>query len=211
MAYDEAFEALPLVAILRGIAPDEAVEVGQALIDSGFRILEVPLNSPQPLRSIERLADRFGDDALVGAGTVMTEAEVEQVAAAGGRLIVMPHSDPAVIAAAKRANLTCLPGVATPTEGFAAVSAGADALKLFPGEAMPPKVVKAWTAVFPKQVPLLPVGGVTPERIADYVDAGAGGFGLGSALYQPGMAPEAVRANAQRFVAAWQEAAAAAG
>ena len=204
IGFDEAFDALPLVAILRGIEPDAAIEVGAALVESGFRVIEVPLNSPQPLHSIERLAARFGDGALIGAGTVMTERAVDEVAGAGGRLIVMPHGDPAVIAAAGRAGLPCVPGVATPTEGFAALSAGADALKLFPGEAMPPAVLKAWTAVFPEHIRLLPVGGVTPERIAPYVDAGARGFGLGSALYKPGTSAETVRANAERFVAAWR-------
>lgn len=204
ISFDKAFAALPLVAILRGIQPDEVAEIGPALVDAGFRIIEVPLNSPEPLRSVEALAGALGDRAVVGAGTVMSEQAVQEVAAAGGRLIVMPHGDPTVIRAAKTADLICMPGVATPTEGFAALAAGADALKLFPAEAMPPKVVKAWSAVFPPETALLPVGGITPETMADYLQAGARGFGLGSALYRPGDSAERVAANAKRFVDAWQ-------
>jgi 2-dehydro-3-deoxyphosphogalactonate aldolase len=201
---ETAMAALPLVAILRGLTADEAPAVGAALVEAGFRIIEVPLNSPDPLRSLETLADRFGDDALIGAGTVMSPEAARQTADAGGRLVVMPHSDAAVIRAAKEAGAWCLPGVATPTEGFAALAAGADALKLFPGEALPPNVVKAWTAVFPKTVALLPVGGITPETMAAYVAAGAAGFGIGSALYKPGLAPAQVATRAAAFVAAWQ-------
>jgi 2-dehydro-3-deoxyphosphogalactonate aldolase len=201
---ETAMAALPLVAILRGLTADEAPAVGAALVEAGFRIIEVPLNSPDPLRSLEILADRFGDDALIGAGTVMSPEAARQTADAGGRLVVMPHSDAAVIRAAKEAGAWCLPGVATPTEGFAALAAGADALKLFPGEALPPNVVKAWTAVFPKTVALLPVGGITPETMAAYVAAGAAGFGIGSALYKPGLAPAQVATRAAAFVAAWQ-------
>jgi 2-dehydro-3-deoxyphosphogalactonate aldolase len=201
---ETAMAALPLVAILRGLTADEAPAVGAALVEAGFRIIEVPLNSPDPLRSLETLADRFGDDALIGAGTVMSPEAARQTADAGGRLVVMPHSDAAVIRAAKEAGAWCLPGVATPTEGFAALAAGADALKLFPGEALPPNVVKAWTAVFPKTVALLPVGGITPEAMAAYVAAGAAGFGIGSALYKPGLAPAQVATRAAAFVAAWQ-------
>ena len=164
MDLTEAMAALPLVAILRGIKPEEAEAIGAALVEAGFRLIEVPLNSPEPFRSIEILAKRFGDEALIGAGTVMTPEAARSTVEAGGRLVVMPHSDPEVIRAAKGAGAWCLPGVATPTEGFAALAAGADGLKLFPGEALPPAVVKAWRAVFPPEVPLLPVGGITPER-----------------------------------------------
>jgi 2-dehydro-3-deoxyphosphogalactonate aldolase len=195
---------LPLIAILRGITPDEAVPVGQALIDEGFRIVEVPLNSPQPLLSIEHLARAFGARALVGAGTVTDAAQVPAVAAAGGRLIVLPHADAAVIGAAKAAGLWCVPGVATPTEAFAALAAGADALKLFPAELLTPPVVKALRAVLPRDLKLLPVGGITPHNLGSYVAAGASGFGLGSALYKPGDAAAQVRARAQAFVQAWQ-------
>jgi 2-dehydro-3-deoxyphosphogalactonate aldolase len=197
-------QQLPLVAILRGIAPDEALLVGQALVDAGFRLLEVPLNSPQPLRSIELLAREFGADCLVGAGTVLSTAQVDEVAQAGGQLIVMPHGDVAVIRAAKARGLWCAPGVATPTEAFAALAAGADALKLFPAELFGPAVLKALRAVLPKDVSCLPVGGITPGGMAAYVAAGATGFGLGSALYKPGDGAGQVRANADAFVSAWR-------
>jgi 2-dehydro-3-deoxyphosphogalactonate aldolase len=200
----EAIAALPLIAILRGVEPREAEEVGAALVEAGFSIIEVPLNSPDPFRSIELLAARFGDRALIGGGTVMTADRARRVAGAGGGLVVMPHSDPEVIRAAKDAGAWCLPGVATPTEGFAALAAGADGLKLFPAEAMPPATVKAWKAVFPPRVLLFPVGGVTPENMAAYVSAGAAGFGIGSALFAPGATPAAVGARAAGFIAAWR-------
>jgi 2-dehydro-3-deoxyphosphogalactonate aldolase len=195
---------LPLVAILRGIRPDEAEAIGAALVTAGFRLIEVPLNSPEPFRSIEILAERFGGEAVIGAGTVMSAVHAGQVVEAGGRLIVMPHSDAAVIRAAKSAGAWCLPGVATPTEGFAALGAGADGLKLFPGESLPPAVVKAWKAVFPPAVPLLPVGGISPETMADYVAAGAAGFGIGSALYKPGIEAAEIGGRAAAFVEAWR-------
>ena len=199
-----AMAELPLVAILRGIRPTEAVDIGAALVDAGFRLIEVPLNSPEPYRSIDLLAEKFGAAALVGAGTVMDAAAVARVVGAGGRLIVMPHSDPGVIRAAKAGGAWCLPGVATPTEGFAALKAGADGLKLFPGEALPPAVVKAWKAVFPPDVPLLPVGGIAPETMAGYVAAGAAGFGIGSALYRPAIDAAKIRRRADQFVNAWR-------
>lgn len=203
--FDEAFGACPLIAILRGVQPGEVVDIGAALVDGGFTIIEVPLNSPEPLSSIERLAGRFGDSALIGAGTVMTPDDVIDVRDAGGELIVMPHSDPAVIEEAKAEGLVCLPGVATPTEGFAAVARGADGLKLFPGEAMPPKVVKAWRAVFPATVKLLPVGGVSDENMAAYRAAGADGFGIGSAIYAPGYKAPDVARRAKALVAAFRD------
>ena len=199
----EHLATLPLIAILRGITPDEAVPVGLALAEAGFRIIEVPLNSPQPLRSIELLARALGSRCLVGAGTVMSAAQVAAVEQAGGRLIVMPHCDPAVIRAAKSQGLHCAPGVATPTEGFAALAAGADALKLFPAELLSPPVLKALRAVFPGDTLFLPVGGITPQNLAAYAAAGASGFGLGSALYKPGLAIGQVQANARAFVEAW--------
>ena len=199
----EHLAPLPLIAILRGITPDEAVPVGLALAEAGFRIIEVPLNSPQPLRSIELLARALGSRCLVGAGTVMSAAQVAAVEQAGGRLIVMPHGDPAVIRAAKAQGLLCAPGVATPTEGFAALAAGADALKLFPAELLSPPVLKALRAVFPSDTLFLPVGGITPQNLAAYAAAGASGFGLGSALYKPGLAIGQVQANARAFVEAW--------
>jgi 2-dehydro-3-deoxyphosphogalactonate aldolase len=202
----EHLAELPLIAILRGITPDEAVPVGLVLAEVGLRIIEVPLNSPQPLHSIELLARELGTRCLVGAGTVMSAAQVDAVAQAGGRLIVMPHGDPAVIRAAKAHGLTCAPGIVTPTEGFAALAAGADALKLFPAELLTPPVLKALRAVFPGDTLFLPVGGITPHNLAQYAAAGASGFGLGSALYKPGLTVEQVRANAVAFVAAWRAA-----
>jgi 2-dehydro-3-deoxyphosphogalactonate aldolase len=198
-AWQEHLARLPLIAILRGIRPDEAVPVGAALLAAGFVALEVPLNSPDPLATIAQLAEAFGERALIGAGTVLDQAQARQVATAGGRLIVMPHGAPEVIAAAKAAGLLCIPGVATPTEAFAALAAGADALKLFPAEALAPPVVKAWRAVLPPEVWLLPVGGITPSILAPYLAAGANGFGLGSALYRAGMSAPEVAERAQAF------------
>ena len=200
------FAELPLIAILRGITPNEAIDIGLALVETGFRIIEVPLNSPEPVESIRRLATALGDRATVGAGTVRSAAEVAEVAAVGGRLIVSPHMSPQVILATKQAGLMSGPGVATPTEAFAAIEAGADFLKLFPAEQLPPAIVKAWRAVLPKGMPLVPVGGITPESMSAYVAAGATGFGLGSAVYKPGMAPTDVRRAAEAFIAAWRKA-----
>ncbi|HKR77078.1 MAG TPA: 2-dehydro-3-deoxy-6-phosphogalactonate aldolase [Rhodanobacter sp.] len=194
---------LPLVAILRGLTPDEAVATGRAIVDAGFRMLEVPLNSPQPTASIARLAEALGKDVLVGAGTVMTPADVASVADAGGRLIVMPHADVAVIRAAKAAGLLCVPGVATPTEAFAALAAGADGLKLFPAEQFSPAVLKAWRAVLPRDVAMLPVGGITPDNMAPWLAAGAQGFGIGSALYASGRTLDDTTQRARAFARAW--------
>ncbi|GAB4067934.1 2-dehydro-3-deoxy-6-phosphogalactonate aldolase [Ancylobacter sonchi] len=190
----------PLIAILRGVQPQEAADIGAALVEAGFRIIEVPLNSPEPMKSIEILARRF-PDMLIGAGTVLDPADADRVKAAGGELVLMPHSDPAVIARARALGMSCVPGVTTPTEAFAALKAGADALKMFPAEMLPPPVVKAWRAVIPASTVLMPVGGVTPERLKPYWQAGARGFGLGSALYAPGMAADEVARNAQAFLA----------
>lgn len=197
------FDRLPLIAILRGVTPEEVLPVARALVEEGFAIIEVPLNSPEPLESVRRLASAFGADVLVGAGTVIDPAKVAEVAAAGGRIIVTPHADPAVIRAAKLRGLIATPGAATPTEGFAALAAGADALKLFPAEAFSPAVLKALRSVFPKGTPLLPVGGIRPDTMAPWHAAGAAGFGLGSALYKPGMDAATVRANARAFVDAY--------
>jgi 2-dehydro-3-deoxyphosphogalactonate aldolase len=196
---------LPLIAILRGVRPGEAVAIGQALLDAGFRAIEVPLNSPEPLESIAALAAAFGERALIGVGTVLDAADALRIADAGGQLVVMPHADRAINRAAKAQGLLCVPGAATPSEAFGALAAGADALKLFPAEALPPAVVKAWRAVLPREVWLLPVGGITPERMAPYVAAGADGFGLGSALYRPGLAPTEVAAKARAFAAAYAD------
>ena len=199
-----AFGELPLVAILRGLTTDQALAVGGALVDAGFCIIEVPLNSPHPLRSIAVLAEEFGDQALIGAGTVLSADDIRAVVDAGGRLIVSPHLDPGVIGASKAHEVACIPGVATPTEAFAALAAGADALKLFPGEMLPPKAVKALRAVLPAKTRLLPVGGIVAKSMAAYIAAGANGFGLGSALFKPGMEASVVAANARAFVAAWK-------
>jgi 2-dehydro-3-deoxyphosphogalactonate aldolase len=199
-------QPLPLVAILRGLTPQEAPAIGAALADAGFHLLEVPLNSPQPLHSIELLARQLGDRCLVGAGTVLTTGQVQDVANAGGRLLVMPHADVEVIASAHALGMRCTPGVATPTEAFAALRAGADALKLFPAEQLPPPVLKAWSSVLPPGTALLPVGGITPERMAAYRSAGAAGFGIGSALYAPGTPAAEVARRARAFIDAWHQA-----
>ncbi|MEH3021975.1 MAG: 2-dehydro-3-deoxy-6-phosphogalactonate aldolase [Pseudomonas oryzihabitans] len=201
---DTYLKDLPLIAILRGVTPDEIVAVGRALYEAGFRVIEIPLNSPQPFESIRRLTAELGESCLIGAGTVLTEAQVAEVDAAGGRLIVSPNANLAVIRASKAAGLVSAPGVATPSEGFAALDAGADSLKLFPAEQLGPAVVKAWRAVFPKELALLPVGGITPDNMGPYVAAGANGFGLGSALYKPGLSAAQVSANAQAFAAGWR-------
>lgn len=200
----EWLEKLPLVAILRGIQPDEALDVGQALIDCGFKIIEVPMNSPEPLESIRRLSSAFGGECLIGAGTVLQPEWVPQIAAHGGKLIVMPHADSNVITAAKRQRMHCIPGAATPTEAFSAIRAGADAVKLFPAEQLGPAVLKAWRAVISRDIALLPVGGITPESMASYIDAGASGFGLGSALYVPRRDLADIRRRARAFAEAWQ-------
>lgn len=197
-------EPLPLVAILRGVRPEQAVAIGRALVDEGLRIIEVPLNSPDPFDSIARLAADLGDRVLLGAGTVVEAAEVPRLAASGGRLVVAPNADRRVVAAAKQAGLYALPGFATPTEAFAMIDAGADGLKLFPAEAHPPAVLKAMKSVLPPTMPVLPVGSITPEAMAGYRAVGAAGFGLGSALYRAGDQPAAVAARAAKFRAAWQ-------
>ena len=202
--FDGAFEALPLVAILRGLRPQEAEAVGAELYDAGFRMIEVPLNSPQPLESIELLSRSLPADALLGAGTVLSVQAVQEVKTAGGQLIVMPHADTEVIRAAKAAGMFCVPGAATPTEAFAAVHAGADAVKLFPAELITPTLVRAMRAVLPPTLRLLPVGGITPEGMAPYRAAGVAGFGLGGALYQPGLSPAEVGERARAFVRAWR-------
>ena len=204
--FQAQLKACPLVAILRGIAPEEAEPVGEALVEAGFRLIEVPLNSPRPLESIARLVARCGQRATIGAGTVTAAAEVAAVGDAGGTLIVSPHADECVIAATIAAGMVSLPGFFTPTEAFAAIGAGAHALKLFPAEAVSPAVLRAHRAVLPAGVPILPVGGIVPERQAPWLAAGADGFGLGSALYRPGFTAAEVSERARRFVAALAEA-----
>lgn len=194
------FAICPLVAILRGLTPDDAVAIGEALIEGGIQIIEIPLNSPDPFGSIGRLSAAFGDRALIGAGTVLDPAKVARVSQAGGRIVVSPNSDPAVIGQTVAAGLVSAPGYFTPSEAFAALAAGAHALKLFPAEAAGPSVVKAQRAVLPPEVPLIVVGGVTPDLISGYLKAGASGFGLGGALYRPGDKPDDVRGRARAFV-----------
>ena len=206
--FRERLAGCPLVAIIRGVKPDEAEAVGDALVSAGIGIVEVPLNSPDPLRSIELLARRFGDAALIGAGTVLDPADVRRVAGVGGRIIVSPGTDVAVIEATVEAGLVSSPGYFTPSEAFLALKAGAHALKLFPAEAASPIVLKAQRAVIPRTVPILVVGGVTTELVAPYLAAGADGFGLGSALYRPGLSPDIVAEQARAFVNACRHAAA---
>lgn len=201
-----ALQHCGLIAILRGVHPDEVAPIGQALYEAGFRLIEVPLNSPEPLQSIRVLRDALPDDTLVGAGTVLHPKACAQIAAAGGQLVVMPHSDPAVIRTAKALGLACAPGVATPTEAFAALAAGADVLKMFPAETLGPVGLKAWRAVLTPPVAIVPVGGITPDSLAPYLAAGASGFGLGSALYRIGDDATTVAQRASTFVQAWQQA-----
>lgn len=200
--FDDAFAHLPLVAILRGVQPDEVVAIGEALVGEGFTIIEVPLNSPEPLESIARLSRALGDRAVVGAGTVLRVADVAAVEATGGTIVISPNANPAVIEEAARRGLVALPGIATPTEAFAALEAGAAALKLFPAEASSPAALKAMRAVLPGDARVLPVGGIAPDTMAPWRAAGAAGFGLGSALYKPGMDADAVATHARAFVSA---------
>lgn len=201
--FDTAFAALPLVAILRGLPPADAEQAAAVLYEAGFRLIEVPLNSPEPFDSIAAIRRTLPRDALVGAGTVLAPGQVDRLAALGADLVVMPHADTAVIRAAKAHAMVCIPGIATATEAFAALAAGADALKLFPAEQIGPPIVKALRAVIPHDVRLLPVGGIGPDSLAPYRAAGAAGFGLGSALYSPGMPTVELAARARQFVRAW--------
>jgi len=191
----------PLVAIIRGVTPDEAEAIGDAIFESGIRIVEVPLNSPEPLQSIEKLAKRFGEQMLVGAGTVLDRADVARVKDAGGRIIVSPDTNIEVIAATAAAGLVASPGYFTPSEAFAAIRAGATALKLFPAEAASPAVLKAQLAVIPKDIPIMVVGGVRPDNMRPWLEAGATGFGLGGGLYQPRQSPAETLDKARAYVA----------
>jgi 2-dehydro-3-deoxyphosphogalactonate aldolase len=196
--------SVPLIAVLRGITPEEAEGVSDALVDNGFRILEVPLNSPRPFDSIRLLAQRHGRQCLIGAGTVLRVDDVARVREANGRIVVMPHADTAVIREAKAQGLVCVPGVATPTEAFAALDAGADGLKMFPAEGLPPAVLRAWRAVLPKDALVFAVGGMKPDNLDPYWEAGANGFGTGSNLYKPGTPVQVVREVAAAFATAAQ-------
>jgi 2-dehydro-3-deoxyphosphogalactonate aldolase len=199
----DALSPLPLLAILRGLPAREAPAVADRLLSAGVRVLEVPLNRDGAVDSLAALVNHVADRGLVGAGTVMTREQVREVVAAGGRFVVMPHGDPKVIEACREAALPCVPGVATPSEAFSALAAGADALKLFPAQSLPPTVVSAWRAVLPDEAWLIMVGGITTASMASYRAAGARGFGLGSAIYAPGMSLDAVERAARSFVEAY--------
>jgi len=202
MDLTRALAACPLVAILRGLTPEEADGIGDALLEGGFTILEVPLNSPRPFESIRRLARRFAGRAIVGAGTVLDPADCARLAEAGGQLVVTPHADPRVVMAAKEAGLLAIPGFFTPAEAFSLIAAGADALKLFPAEGASPAMLKAMLAVLPKGTRILPVGGIDVANIPAWRAAGAAGAGIGGALYRPGDAPAMVLGRARALVAA---------
>ena len=200
--FDRYFDQAPLVAIIRGVTPGEAVEIAHALFEGGIRIIEVPLNSPDALASVRAIADSLGEQALIGAGTALKADDVARVRDSGGRIIVAPNTNPAVIRATVEAGMVSSPGIFTPSEAFAALDAGAHTLKLFPAEAASPKVVRSLRAVIPKDLPFLVVGGVTPESVAGWLEAGADGFGLGGGLYKPGQSPEETLTKARAYVEA---------
>lgn len=204
MTFEDAARDCGIIAILRGVTLDEVAGIGDALYEAGVRIVEVPLNSPEPFRSIAALAARFKGRMVVGAGTVLDVESVDRVKSAGGQISVSPDCNPDVIARAVERNLVPLPGVFTPTEAFAAVRAGAMHLKLFPAEAASPKTVKAWKAVLPREVNVHAVGGVTPANMKEWAEAGCAGFGIGSNIYKPGMSANDVSKAARDFVAAWK-------
>jgi 2-dehydro-3-deoxyphosphogalactonate aldolase len=201
-AFDAAFASCPLIAILRGVRPGEVVAIGEELVAAGFTLIEVPMNSPDPLDSVARLVEALGDRAMIGAGTVLTVDQVAAMRDAGGRMVISPNTNLDVIHASAAAGLVSLPGIATPSEALAALDAGATALKLFPAEAASPTILKAMRAILPSAVRVLPVGGIVPEGMAPWRQAGAAGFGLGSALYKPGMTAGEVGARARAFVTA---------
>jgi 2-dehydro-3-deoxyphosphogalactonate aldolase len=202
--FNQAFETCPLIAILRGVLPDEVEEIGITLVKAGFKLIEVPLNSPNPLESIAKLAKTLHGKALVGAGTVLDIDSVQQVAEGGGQLIISPNFNPDVVKATRLHQLISLPGIFTPSEAFSALAAGAHLLKLFPAEATSPDALKAFRAVLPKEVRILPVGGITPQNLAIWRKAGASGFGLGSALYKAGRSPEETFIQAKAFLENWE-------
>ncbi|HEY1447767.1 MAG TPA: 2-dehydro-3-deoxy-6-phosphogalactonate aldolase [Caulobacteraceae bacterium] len=206
MTWDEVLRELPLIAILRGITPDEAADTAEALCGAGFRCLEVPLNSPSPLESIRRMRDAVGARAMIGAGTVLTAKAVAEAADAGAQIVIAPNTEPAVIAATRQAGMISLPGFHSPSEAFRAIDAGADALKLFPAEAAGPPVLKAIKAILPADMPVFPVGGITALAMRAWREAGAAGFGVGGALYTPGMTAEVVATRARSFIQAWRSA-----
>jgi 2-dehydro-3-deoxyphosphogalactonate aldolase len=199
MNFKDAFRQMPIIAILRGVRPSEAVAIAEAVLESGIRVIEIPLNSPDPLTSIRHVAEELAGRAVVGAGTVLSEAEVDQVAGVGGRIIVSPNMDPQVIRKTKARGLMSAPGVMTPSEAFAALAAGADVLKMFPGEFFSLPVIRSMAAVLPKTSVLMLVGGVTPDMIGDFCGSPVAGFGVGSSIYNPGMTAADVKVNAAKF------------
>lgn len=199
----------PLIAILRGVKPEEVVDIAAALIETGIRIIEVPMNSPDPLTSIAALAKRYGDKALVGAGTVVDCTTVKRICQSGAQLIVSPTACADVVHKAKILDMAAIPGFATPTEAFAMIRAGADALKLFPAEAFSPLVLKSMRAVLPSTMPIIPVGSINADNMDPWLEAGAAGFGLGGSLYKPGFTPQKVAKRARAVMRALQPAAAA--
>lgn len=200
--FQRQFTRCPLIAIIRGVTPDEAIAVGEAILNAGIGIIEVPLNSPDPLDSIARLSAHFGDRAVVGAGTVLNPTQVAQVTDAGGRIVLSPSVRADVIGATRAAGLVSVPGYFTPTEAFTALDSGAHVLKFFPADTAEPKIIKAHRAVLPAGTRIIAVGGVTPTTMDVFRQAGVDGFGLGSALYRPGQAPDVVGRQAKDFVAA---------
>jgi 2-dehydro-3-deoxyphosphogalactonate aldolase len=204
MNWTEAFDELPLIAILRGISPTEAVRVATLLVEAGFRLMEVPLNSPDPLDSIAKIRAALEGRVLIGAGTVLNRDSVVQASSAGSQFIVAPNTDADVIAATKDLDLISVPAFSTPTEALVAIKAGADLLKLFPAEANSPPVLRSMRAVLPATIKILPVGGITPSNMQPYRDAGADGFGIGSALYRPGKFIDDIQASAASFITAWR-------
>ncbi len=195
----DALNELPLVAILRGVTPEEVIAIADVLVEQGYKVIEVPLNSPRPYESIKLLSDKYGENLVIGAGTVVSKEQVDQVELAGGRIIISPHADVEIIKYSKAKNLYCVPGFFNPTEAYAAIHAGADSLKLFPADTLGPKGLKAMSVVLP-DIQILPVGGVSPDTMQAFIDAGASGFGLGSGLYKAGMSVEQVKHNALAYV-----------
>ena len=202
--WQDALKTLPLVAILRGLRPSEALDIGEVLVEAGFRIVEVPLNSPDPFDSIKLLAQSLSKRAIVGAGTVLNVPDVETLHAVGGQICISPNANPDVIRRAKALGLISFPAFFTPTEAFSAIDAGADAIKLFPAELAGTTGLKAMKAVLPKTIPVFPVGGVNPDNMKDFIEAGAAGFGIGSAVFKPGDTPEIVYKKARAFVEGWE-------
>ncbi len=196
------FQKVPYIAILRGIQPEEVLDFAQVLVDLKFPVIEVPLNSPNPLESIQQLAKTYGNQVVIGAGTVTSELSVVEVYHAGGKMIVMPHCDPKIIALSKQIGMYCVAGVSTITEAFAALHAGADLLKFFPASSLNPQLIKDWQTVLPEETMIFPVGGITPDNMAPYLKLGAAGFGLGSALYKAGLNLRQFQKNANDFMQA---------